>query len=88
MRCSARTWPWDGGGANARDVAMALQRYWKDDKASFADELTQLAGLAGADLQLILEEVERRVSEADGDVQLALLLTLDTRNENRNQLAG
>jgi len=61
------------GVAKARDVAMALQRFWEGDAEDLADELARLAGLDASALGPVLEEVERRIGEAGGDAQAALL---------------
>ena len=60
------------GVAKARDVAMALQRYWEEGAAGFVDELARIAGLDTETLRPLLDEVERRVGDAGGDAQAAL----------------
>jgi len=59
--------------AKARDVAMALQRYWVEGAGSFEKDLARLAGLDASALRPVLDEVERRIAEAGGDAQAALL---------------
>jgi len=63
------------GVAAARDVAMALQRYWEkrdQEGACLASELMRIAELDEADLQPVFEEVDELVAGAGGDPQVAL----------------
>ncbi|MHC4670435.1 MAG: bifunctional serine/threonine-protein kinase/formylglycine-generating enzyme family protein [Planctomycetota bacterium] len=63
------------GVAEARDVALALQRFWEkrgQGDVSFAGELRRIAELEAADLQPVLDEVEHLIAEAGGDPGLAL----------------
>ena len=63
------------GHAEARQVAAALLRYWdRRDRtdSDLASELAKLAGIDKAAIAGICAEVDRFVSGADGDPQLAL----------------
>ena len=62
------------GIAPARDVALALQRFWErrdEPDASLLEELQRIAELTEEQLHTLVEEAERAISEA-GDARLAL----------------
>ncbi len=62
------------GVASARDVAMALQRYWEEkEKTTFAAEILRIAGLKESDLAPLVAEADRLIEGAAGDARLALL---------------
>ncbi|MFV1958293.1 MAG: bifunctional serine/threonine-protein kinase/formylglycine-generating enzyme family protein [Planctomycetota bacterium] len=63
------------GVAEARDVALALQRYWerREHGASLTEELGRIAGLDEEVLKGLEAEVARCVAEAGGDARRALV---------------
>ena len=61
--------------ASARDIALAIQRFWErreEEGASLADELGRIAELDQGALSGVRRVVERLVSDADGDPRQAL----------------
>jgi hypothetical protein len=64
------------GGAQAREVAAALEGYWSDRgraEEGLARSLARIAGLSIGDLARIEEEVGRLVAEAEGSSQDAVM---------------
>ena len=61
--------------ATARDVAVALDRYWNrrdEADASLSDELARVAGLSVGELLRLATEVDRAIEGAGGDSRTAV----------------